>query len=150
MWSGIWHVTTTRIGFWTWSDLRDTVDWGRMWFVYFNGGKKHLVSFHQSNNTRAIDVKMDVSVLEEKSSFTMLELTFCSKLDWGSYTISIAKTASKKIGTLIWSMTFLSPEVVPYLYKSTILPRMEDCCHVWPGAPSWYLELLDKLQKTDM
>ena len=67
----------------------------------FQWWKKHLVSFHQSNNTRAIDVKMDVSVLKEKSSFTMLELTFCSKLDWGSYTISIAKTASKKIGTLI-------------------------------------------------
>ena len=24
---------------------------------------------------------------------------------------------------------------------------MEYCCHVWTGAPSWYLDLLDKLQK---
>ena len=24
---------------------------------------------------------------------------------------------------------------------------MEFCCHVWAGVPSWYLELLDKLQK---
>ena len=24
---------------------------------------------------------------------------------------------------------------------------MENCCHVWAGAPSCYLELLDKLQK---
>ena len=24
---------------------------------------------------------------------------------------------------------------------------MEFCCHVWAGAPSCYLELLDKLQK---
>ena len=24
---------------------------------------------------------------------------------------------------------------------------MEYCCHVWVGAPSWYLEFLDKLQK---
>ena len=24
---------------------------------------------------------------------------------------------------------------------------MEHCCHVWAGAPSCYLELLDKLQK---
>ena len=24
---------------------------------------------------------------------------------------------------------------------------MEYCCHVWAGAPSYYLELLDKLQK---
>ena len=24
---------------------------------------------------------------------------------------------------------------------------MEYCCHVWAGVPSWYLKLLDKLQK---
>ena len=24
---------------------------------------------------------------------------------------------------------------------------MECCCHVWAGAPSQYLEMLDKLQK---
>ena len=63
------------------------------------------------------------------------------------YIISIAKTASKKIGALIHSMKFLSPEVALYLYKSTIHPCMEYCCHVWAGAPSCYLELLDKLQK---
>ena len=44
-------------------------------------------------------------------------------------------------------MKFLFPEVALYLYKSTICPCMEYCCHVWAGAPSCYLELLDKLQK---
>ena len=44
-------------------------------------------------------------------------------------------------------MKFLSLEVALYLYKSTIHPCMEYCCHVWAGAPSCYLELLDKLQK---
>ena len=77
----------------------------------------------------------------------MLRLTFSSKLDWGSYIISIAKTASKKIGALIRSMKFLSPEVALYLYKSTIHPFMEYCCHVWAGVPSCYLDLLDKRQK---
>ena len=77
----------------------------------------------------------------------MLGLTFSSKLDWGSYIISIAKTATKKIGALICSMKFLSLEVARYLCKSTIQPCMEYCCHVWTGAPSCYLELLDKLQK---
>ena len=104
------------------SDLRDTVDWDRKWYVDFNAGKTQLVSFDRSNNTGAIDVKMDGSVLEEKSSFKMLGLTFSSKLDWGSYIISIAKTASKKIGTLIRSMKFLSPEVSLCFYKSTIRP----------------------------
>ena len=41
----------------------------------------------------------------------------------------------------------VSPEVALYLYMSTIWPCMEYCCHVWAGAPSCYLELLDKLQK---
>ena len=129
------------------SDLRDTVDWGRKWLVDFNAGKTQLVSFDRSKNTGAIDVKMDGSVLEDTTSFKMLGLTFSSKLDWGSYIVSIAKTASKKIGALIRSMKFLSPEVALYLYKSTIRPCMEYCCHVSAGAPSCYLELLDKLQK---
>ena len=46
--------------------------------------EKQLVLFDWSNNTGAIDVKMDQSVLEEKSSFMMLRLNFSSKLDWGS------------------------------------------------------------------
>ena len=52
----------------------------------------------------------------------MLGLTFSSKLDWGSYIISNVKTASKKIGALISSIKFLSPEVALYVYKSAICP----------------------------
>ena len=113
------------------SDLRDTVDWGKKWLVDFNAGKTQLVSFGRYNNNGSIGVKMGGSILEEKSSFKMLRLTF----------------SSKKIGALISSMKFLSPEVALYLYKSTICPCMEYFCHVWAGAPSCYLDLLDKLQK---
>ena len=123
------------------------MDWGRKWLVDFNAGKTQLVSFDRSKNTGAIDVKMDGSVLEDKTSFKMLGLTFSSKLDWGSYIVSIAKTASKKIGALIRSMNFISLEVALYLYKFTIRPCMEYWCHVWAGAPSCYLESLDELQK---
>ena len=99
-------------------DLQDTVDWGRKWLVDFSTGKTQFVSFDQSNNTGATDVKMDGSVLEENLSFKLLGSTFSSKLDWGSYIISIAKTTSKKIGALIRSMKFRSPGVALYLYKS--------------------------------
>ena len=90
---------------------------------------------------------MDGFVLAKKSSLKMLGLTFSFIFDWGSYIISIVKTASKKIRALIHSMKFLSPEVALYLYKSTIRLYMENCCHVWAGALGCYLELLDKLQK---
>ena len=58
--------------------------------------------------TCAIDVKMNRSILEKKSSFKML-----------------------------W-LKFLSPEVAFYLYKSTIGSCMKYCCHAWAGAPSCY------------
>ena len=133
------------------SDLRDTVDWGRKWLVDFNAGKTQLVLFDRSNSTGAIDLKIDGSALEGKSSFKMLRLTFSSKLDWGSYIISIAKTTSKKIGILILSMKFLSPEVTLDLYKSTIRPCLEYCCQsvLVPLVVTW--ELLDKhMQLQDM
>ena len=43
-----------------------------------------------------------------------------SKLDWGSYIISIGKTTFKKIGALIRSLKFSSLEVILYFHKSAI------------------------------
>ena len=117
------------------SDLRDTVNWGRKWLVDFNAGKTQLVSFDRTKNTGAIDVKMDGSVLEEKTSFKMLGLTFSSKLDWGSYIVSIAKTTSKKIGVLIRSISFF---LLRLLCISINLPYG----HVWNTAVMSGLVLL--------
>ena len=47
----------------------------------------------------AIDVKMNGSVLEEKSSFKIRWLSFSSKLDWGSYIFSFKKLSSRKLDT---------------------------------------------------
>ena len=44
-------------------------------------------------------------------------------------------------------MIFLSYEVGLYLQKSPIRPCMKFCCHVQAGAPSCYLDLLERLQK---
>ena len=102
------------------SDLQDTVDQGRKWLVDFSVGKSQVVSFDWSNNTVAIDVKMDGSVLEEKLPLKMLGLTFSSKLDQSSYIISIDEAASQKIRSLICSMNFPSLEVALYCHKCTI------------------------------
>ena len=64
------------------------MDWGKKWLADFNTGKSQLVSFDWPNNFGSIYVKMDGFVLEEKSIFKMLGLTFSSKLYWGSYVIS--------------------------------------------------------------
>ena len=85
--------------------------------------------------------------LGKKSFFEMLGLSFSSKLDRGCYIVSVAKSASKKIGALMRSMKFPSSEVALYVYKSTRWACMEYCCHVWASTSSCYLELWDQLQK---
>ena len=112
------------------SDLQDTVDWRRKWLVDCNAGKTQLVQFDRSRNTGAFDVKMDGSVLEEKSSFKILGLTFSSKLDWGSYMISITKTSPKKIGALICSsqlvVAVISVDAYPFSAFSDLTCHLED------------------------
>ena len=70
-----------------------------------------------------------------------LLVSMLGKLNW------FRLTTSKKIEALIRFMRFFSREFALHLYKSTIRPCVEYCCHIWAGAPSCYLGLLDKLQK---
>ena len=56
------------------------MDWGRKCLVDFKPGKTQLVLLDQSNNTGVIVVKMNGSVLEEKSSFKiwgLLRYLYC-------------------------------------------------------------------------
>ena len=70
---------------------------GKKWLVDFNAGKMQLVSFGRSNNNGSIDVKIDGSVVQEKSSFRMLRLTFSS--NWiGALPLSLLlKVPPKKL-----------------------------------------------------
>ena len=58
------------------------MDCSKKWLFDFNSVKTQLVLFGGSDNTGAIDAKMDGCVLEEKPSCKILGLTFSSKLDW--------------------------------------------------------------------
>ena len=62
--------------------------------------------------------------LRKSYPFKMLRLTCCSKLDWGCYIVSIAKTASKKMKpwSILWSFFLLR-----LLCISTNLPYI----HAW-------------------
>ena len=71
------------------SDQLDTVGCGRKLFIGFNAGKITLLLFDYSHNCCAIDVKVDGSVADKKSSFKMLGLSFSSILDWDSFIVSI-------------------------------------------------------------
>ena len=101
-------LAKTTIGFRTWIWSTRHCELGTKWLVDFNAGKAQLVSFDWSNNTGAINLKIDGPTLE-KWSFKMLGLTFSSYLDLCSYIIPIAKTALRKLESrfVLWSLFLL-------------------------------------------
>ena len=122
------------------SHLQDTGDWGRKWLVDFNTGKPQLVSFDRSNNSGAIDVKINGWKLRCQGWLFLP--------NWiGALTLSLLL----KLPPIKWEPWFVLWSFFSWgcstLYKSTIQPCMEYCSDVWAGAPSCYLELLHKLQK---
>ena len=129
-------------------DLQSIVEWGNRWLVSFNATKTKLLSFNRHRDPLLVPVKMSGTELPEETSFRLLGLTFTQSMDWKPYIQSIAKAASRKVGSLYGAQRFLTPESILYLYKSTIRPCMEYCCHIWGGAPrSQGLDLLDRVQK---
>ena len=75
------------------SDHLDTEVWSSKWLADFSTGKTWFILFEQSNNTGAIDVKMNGAVLKEN-------------LDWSSCIISMTKFAPKKNGSLFYDISF--------------------------------------------
>ena len=144
MWSGIWSVATIRIGFWTWIWSTRHCGLGQEVACWFQCWKN---SFDQSNSTVTTDVKVVGSVFEEKHLLRCWG--WLSLLNWiGATTLYLLlKLPPRKLESWFVLWSFFSLEVALYLCKSTVQPCMEHCCHVWVGAPSYYLELLDKLQK---
>ena len=51
------------------------------------------------------------------------------------------------VGANMPKKTYLSPECILHLYKSLIRPCIEYCCHIWSGASSDVLSLLDRVQR---
>ena len=119
------------------SDLWDIKDWDRKWLADFNAGKTQLVLLDWSSDTDVIDVKMDEYVLEENSFLRCWG--FLSLLNQiGAFTLSLLpKTGVSDL----WSLFLLSLLCIfiNLVYSLT--------WNNWAGAPSYYLELLDKLQK---
>ena len=124
-------------------DLDSVINWGNDWLVTFNQKKTHLLSLFRSRSPHLSTLAMNSIPLQELADTRLLGLDLTSNLSWNKYIRSIAKRASQRIGCLYRARQYLPPTVMLYLYKSTIRPVMEYCCHIWTGAPTCHLSLLD-------
>lgn len=127
-------------------DLQSIVEWGVKWLVTFNSTKTKLLSVNNFRDPFLPSICMNGTELEENNSFRLLGMTFSGDFSWRNYIEAIAKSASMKVGSLLRARNYLTPESILYLYKSTIRPCIEYCCHIWGGAPADSLNLLDRIQ----
>ena len=98
MWVRFWFVVTTRL-----SDLGS-----KKWDLRFNTCYKNLaVLFDLSINSSTINIKMDGHVLDKKTYFIVLGLSFLLKLDWVFPLPLLLKRPLRKLGPwlLLWSLS---------------------------------------------
>ena len=127
-------------------DLKRVSNWGNLWQVSLNSGKTKIISINRYKQSNTHHIAMSGDDLEESNSFRLVGLTISIDLTCNEYICSIAKKAAMKVGSLFRARRYLSPECILHLYKSLIRPCMEYCCHIWAGASSTSLALLDRIQ----
>ena len=77
----------------------------------------------------------------------MLGVTITNSLNWNTHIKTIVRSASRRLGILYRAKRLFSSTQRLTLYKAQVRPLLEYCSHVWGGAASTTLALLDRVQK---
>lgn len=115
--------------------------------VIFNASKTSCLSVSRKHPIYSPTLNFDNNSLRSTSSTILLGLQFSSSLSWTPHVVNLASRASKKISYLFRARRFFTPPQLLTLYKAQIRPTLEYCSHVWGGAPSSSLALLDRVQR---
>ena len=130
------------------SDLQTIKEWGCEWLVSFNPTKtKSILHSRARDRSSQQSLRMAGIPVEQQDDISILGLTLEESLSWKSYLQSVGKRASQRIGCLYRARRYLHPQAILHLYKSTVRPLMEYCCHLWAGAPRSHLNALDRIQR---
>ncbi|VEN45444.1 unnamed protein product [Callosobruchus maculatus] len=115
-----------------------------------NADIKTIVEWRLANKVQFNVQKTQATTLTKKSHDglpTLLGININNNMSWHDHVVSIAKTASQKLGVLFRCRKLYTPEQLLLLYKAQIRPSLEYCSHVWGCAPKHSLKLLDTIQK---
>ena len=129
-------------------DLQMIHEWGSQWLVSFNPSKTQSILHSRSRDSPSQShLLMHGSPVEQHNDISLLGLSVSSNLSWKTYLQTVSKRASQRIGCLYRASRYLHPQALLYLYKSTVRPLMEHCCHLWAGAPRSHLSALDRVER---
>ena len=105
------------------SDLEDLVRLGKKWLVIFIAQKTQLLLFDWSNNSGAINVKMDGSVLGAKIIFLYTEIVILLKIIFRLLNYLYKLTLRKlKLWMFLWSFFLVCGYLYDMSFHRILLP----------------------------
>ncbi|VEN47725.1 unnamed protein product [Callosobruchus maculatus] len=129
------------------ADIKAIVEWGLANKVQFNVQKTQATTLTKKSHDGLPTVEMEGHPIVESPSVKLLGININNNISWHDHVVSIANTASQKLGVSFRCRKLYTPEQLLLLYKAQIRPLLEYYSHVWGCAPKHSLKLLDTIQK---
>ena len=103
--------------------------------------------FSYKKSIPKLSIKINNSVLEEKTVTNFLGVYIDNKLNWKPHMINICNKVSKSIAVLRLVRSIFPKNVLKLIYMSLVYTYINYCNLVWGAAEKGILDPLFKLQK---
>ncbi|VEN60935.1 unnamed protein product [Callosobruchus maculatus] len=118
-------------------DIKTIIERGLVNKVQFNVQKTQATTLAKKSHIGLPTVEMEGHPIVESLSVKLLRININNNMSWHDHVVSIAKTASQKLGVWFRCRKLYTPEL---LYKAQIRPSLKYCSH-------HSLKLPDTIQK---
>lgn len=129
------------------ADLSLILDWGKTNLVSFNASKTQSCLF--SHKKSSLDDRLQFGVgnfIDNTNTLSMLGVNLSSNMCWQDHLRNVSLNAARRLGFLRRCKKFISVNNLYTIYKAFIRPLLEFNSHLWAGAPSSTLNMVDRIQ----
>lgn len=132
-------------------DLDAVYGWAERNNMVFNGAKFELVRYHPGNEEDLVEQAYlapgEIEILRT-SSLADLGVKMCDSAAFDQQIDAVVGRGRRQMGWVL--RTFATREPLPMLtlYRSTVLPLMEQCCQLWSPLVIGQIRKLEAVQRT--
>ena len=118
--------------------------------MVFNASKTQFLHMTTRRGDLPLDYNLffDNTKLEPSPNLNILGVSFSPNLSWKEHIVSLAKSASRRLGVLGRLREFYTPSQLLSVYKGQVRPCMEYASHIWGGSS--HTRMLDRVESRAM
>ena len=112
-----------------------------------NHSKTQLLPITRTKRPLSINIYMGSHPIPPCKSVKYLGVTISSNLTWSEHIKSTCKKAKQRLGFIHYHLSQSPPNVCHWIYRATVLPKLEYCCAVWDPHYVLDIDALESVQK---